>query len=1778
MAGKKIGLVLALDNEKGYVQAVQNVRKETKLYETELKTLSKEAEGNANTLENLQKKQEVLTKAQDAYQKQLESTKDGLEKANKTYSDQSKRLEELEKQLDDAKKAQEQMEDAGEDGTEAYEKQTKAVQELEEAVEKQILNRQKAAGRITDWNKRVYESESALKQNEKAIQQNEKYIEEAQKASDKCATSIDKMGKEVKDAGDEFEGTSKDASTFSDVLKANLTGTAIIEGLETVVDKAKEAAEFVVDVGSSFEAAISEVEAISGATGDELSAMSEKAKELGSSTKFSASEAADAFKYMSLAGWSTTDMLSGIDGIMNLAAASGMELAAASDMVTDYLSAFGMQAEDSAYMADMLAYAQSNSNTTAEQLGEAYKNCAANLNASGQDIETTTSLLEAMANQGLKGSEAGTALSAMMRDITAKMKDGKIAIGDTNVAVMDANGNYRDLTDILSDVEKATEGMGDAEKNTALQSTFTADSIKGLNLVLADGMENVSGYEEALRNSDGAAKRMSDTMNDNLKGDLTTMNSSLEGLGIAAYNYIDGPVRGVVQGVTDIISGITDAITPQKTALEKFIDEIKTANDEVQGIINGAESTMSGAEADVSKLEEYKNILIDLNEETNKTEYQKYQMKTIVEELSGSIPELAAAYDEETSSIDLSREAISRLIEKQEAYLLQQASMTAKEDAYKALFEAQMNAAKAASAVEKAQEDYDNTLKSGTVTIEDATGVIATYSDESQKAYKILSDAKDEQEKANKSAEEAEKAYGSFDDTLKSATESMERITGVSVDATDAQEDVKESIEEVGNAASETEREFDALGREITGMSDDAKEAAKEAAQEIVDAYDGVKEGLENSIEGSISIFDKFAEQTPITINKMIENLDSQITALNEWESNMETLAGKIGEGAGKGMSQELYDTLVALGPEQTAAAVSELVRAAKDQTSDFEAVSNKYEEALALKTDAETLAKQTTAGKKYTSAVAQGISDGTIEVENASKGAAEAALEEFQKKEEEIKNSGISAVKLYEEALLNGTEGVSSAAAGLGKSAYDALVIYEEKFHDVGANMSAGIASGIRDGRIGVSNAIVGIIEAGLSAGKAAAEIKSPSRKFRREIGQQIGKGTAFGISDTASLAGDAAAKMSSNVYKRASAWMEKYKKSHKVSLEDEQYFWQQIVKHTKSGTEAYEKAVSKLASVNNSLIGSALNSKISNNFGVSRYESNDEDILSDGAKDAETYYKEIYSAAKDTLNKYKVLHDVSLEAEIEYWQKVKNNIMSGMDAWYSAQEEINSLKEDIVERDEELNNAIVSNGEKYVERQKILGNMDIKTEIAYWKQRLKEVKSGSDAYYDILEKLNDLEEEKTEQNNQRIQDRASVQDKMLSSYKTYYKVSERAEMQYWDIARKQFKQGTQERIDADAKYYEAQQAWYDKRKELDEDYLEQSKEINDELIDSVNELKDAYEDAVESRKQDILSSMNLFEAWDATGYDADTLIYNLETQVQGLALWEQQLEKLKERGISTDLYDYLLDQGPDAAANIYSLANATDEQLKKYQELFEQKNALAKSQALKDNEGLFEDTNSQISQLQEEAQKKLDELNATYKESLAEINKDIDDTLTDLANQTRDIGEDAIAGLIAGIEKKADSVDVYKSTTKVVTNVSSYLELLEESGSKIGGKTLENLLNSMVDEDKISNAAQTAVESVKYAMDKAFEEEYANLSYAGIAKLNRMLEYAPQDNTIVNVDNTGMVSAMQSVVDQIKTLTEQMKNLQVVMYPDAVVGELQEKMSQENATVSVRKRRGNL
>lgn len=423
------------------------------------------------------------------------------------------------------------------------------------------------------------------KLNEKGVVTGAKKIKVSLEEIKKADGSLDWKGVE---AG---EGAAKKSGDGFTVLKGILANLATA-GIAVAAGAVKDFCGQVVEIGKTFESSMSKVSALSGATGEDLATLEAKARELGATTTFSASQAADALGYMALAGWDTQQMLDGVGSVLTLAQAGEMELAAASDLVTDYLSAFNMEASETARMVDVLAYAQANANTTVEGLGMAFKNCAANANAAGMDVETTSAAIAMMANQGLKGSEAGTALNAVLRDMTAKMEDGAIAIGDQSIAVMDAEGNYRDFTDILRDVQAATDGMGEAEKAAALQSTFTADSIKGLNLMLNAGADEMSGFREELYGCAGTAEETAKTMTDNLGGDIAAMGSAFEELSLKIYDYLQEPLRSAVQFITGtVVPGIEGFMAWLTTGTQQF-DEFGNVVGETASPIQQAISTL----------------------------------------------------------------------------------------------------------------------------------------------------------------------------------------------------------------------------------------------------------------------------------------------------------------------------------------------------------------------------------------------------------------------------------------------------------------------------------------------------------------------------------------------------------------------------------------------------------------------------------------------------------------------------------------------------------------------------------------------------------------------------------------------------------------------------------------------------------------------------------------------------------------------------------------------------------------------------------------------------------------------------------------------------------------------------------------------------------------------------------------------------------------------------------------------------------------------------------
>ena len=372
-----------------------------------------------------------------------------------------------------------------------------------------------------------------------------------------------KIGKDLDSSGikkgiEDINGTAKSGfSKFSEIGKNALS---VFAGnmLTEVVSQAKNAAGAVLNIGMNFESGMSKVQAISGASGEDLAALTDKAKEMGAKTKFSATESAEAMQYMAMAGWKTGDMLNGIEGIMNLAAASGEDLATTSDIVTDALTAFGLSAQDSTHFADVLAQASSNANTNVGMMGETFKYVAPVAGAMGYSAEDVATAIGLMANSGIKASQAGTSLRTILTRMAKPTKEVQTAMDQLGVSVIDSDGNMKSLHEIMDDLRSGFSGLSEAEKVNMAATLGETDGMSGLLAIVNASDRDYQKLTDSINNCSGAAESMAETMQDNLEGQLTILGSTAESLALEIYESVKGPLTDMTKLGIDAVSNLTE--------------------------------------------------------------------------------------------------------------------------------------------------------------------------------------------------------------------------------------------------------------------------------------------------------------------------------------------------------------------------------------------------------------------------------------------------------------------------------------------------------------------------------------------------------------------------------------------------------------------------------------------------------------------------------------------------------------------------------------------------------------------------------------------------------------------------------------------------------------------------------------------------------------------------------------------------------------------------------------------------------------------------------------------------------------------------------------------------------------------------------------------------------------------------------------------------------------------------------------------------------------------
>ena len=492
-----------------------------------------------------QKLTELIEKEEKAKQKVAELTKAHEDSVKATGKD-SEESQKLNAQLEEAK--------------EAHAKAANAVKKQEDAIAKNTVKLNESKAALTEQN-------TALKNTE----------EELTNAGKKWTV----FGQEIQTAGSNMDEAGNKTLSLGDVIKANLISSAIISGVKELANGIKELAKGAISVGMDFESGMSQVAATMGMTTQEIAGGSEAytklenaAKEAGNTTQFSATQAAEALNYMALAGYDADKAVETLPTVLNLAAAGGMDLATASDMVTDSMSALGDKAGTTESFVDKMAKTSQKSNTSVQQLGEALLTVGGTAKSLAGGVTEANTVLGIFADSGTKGAEGGTALRNVILSLTAPTDTAKKKMQELGLEVFDANGNMRPLNETFQDLNGILGDMTQGEQTEVLNTIFNKVDLKSVNALLANSGERFNELSGYIENSTGAAENMAATMNDNLQGKITILKSGLEGLGIAAYEKFETPLKNAVTNITNVIGDLQTDLTSGE--LSGALDKIAT--------------------------------------------------------------------------------------------------------------------------------------------------------------------------------------------------------------------------------------------------------------------------------------------------------------------------------------------------------------------------------------------------------------------------------------------------------------------------------------------------------------------------------------------------------------------------------------------------------------------------------------------------------------------------------------------------------------------------------------------------------------------------------------------------------------------------------------------------------------------------------------------------------------------------------------------------------------------------------------------------------------------------------------------------------------------------------------------------------------------------------------------------------------------------------------------------------------------------------------------------
>ncbi len=954
MAERKIGGKLVIDGEAEFRANLASAKTALSAVQSELKLVTAKFKNNADSLEALNARQQVYIKLQAEQKNKASLLVEMQEKVIKkldaeksTLADLVQKRERLSSELENAKAVYgenseevKKLADELDAINEQYEVQERVVRKTSDRANTYQRDINNVQIELEELNAEIAENERRLDDAGASSESTTDAVEDYSHAVDECADTVDETTDAVSEFGDEIQDSADKTSVFGDVLKAELLSSAITEGIKKLADGIYDIAKSATDTGMTFEAAMSQVAATMGITTSEIATGSEAyetlnaaAQECGKSTMYSASQAADALNYLALAGYDAEKAAATLPKVLNLAAAGGLDLQYAADLVTDSMAAMGMETYQLDNYIDQMAKTSQKSNTSVAQLGEATLVCAGTVSLTGQSLKTMNTALGVMANNGIKSAEGGTHLRNILLSLSAPTDTASVAMQELGLRVSDSNGNMRDLNDILIDMNKQMSGMSTVQKTQMISKIFNKTDIAAVNSLLKSTNGEWDALYGNISNCNGAAQDMADTMNDNLKGKITILESALEGLSISAYNVFDENMKSAVDAATNAVGELQDAVdngelgvslSRMSDALGEFAENaIGTAQQALPGIIDGFTWILENGEllagliggittakiayTTATKSAEIAQKLFNITANANPyimlataiggvigavTLYAKTadnetlklsrSTETLIDASKTLNDEFAAAgrrRNENKASMDAEAQVCRELVSELES-LQRRTSLTAEEQARQTAIIDQLN----------------QVMPELNLYIDDQTGKLNMTTEALKKnvdaqlemmrieaAREDLTDIAKEQYEAEKKLIQLKADYEEAAERCREAqakmTDEMERYKGASRESEEAWQIAANDCNALVQQIDEATKSFEDLGLEYNNVSEyisrvDAIQSAATAIKKIGDAALGTGSCIETMSDEAIAAYNEMCESLSETVSEQINLFD----------------------------------------------------------------------------------------------------------------------------------------------------------------------------------------------------------------------------------------------------------------------------------------------------------------------------------------------------------------------------------------------------------------------------------------------------------------------------------------------------------------------------------------------------------------------------------------------------------------------------------------------------------------------------------------------------------------------------------------------------------------------------------------------------------------------------------------------------------------------------------------------------------------------------------------